>query len=204
MPKPMFQITQVNTQWWFDLWPNRLTHSPGKTSTKRYSPHISICYFLSQLSIKYWVLIFFYIKQLSMLFETVIIQKDHNIPHHAWGFPDSKVHVAHLGPTWVLSAPGGPHVGPMNLVIRLSTTQMCRLHSEHFCPHFHLLSRGRDTKVELIHITWPMPHSKWLKVLQWTIVVGHRFWTPRMYMCSTPTDRCSPALLRLGIEVRQI
>ena len=32
--------------------------------------------------------------------------------------PDSKVHVAHMGPTWVLSAPGGPHVGPMNLAIR--------------------------------------------------------------------------------------
>ena len=31
--------------------------------------------------------------------------------------PDSKVLVAHLGPTWVLSAPGGPHVGPMNLAI---------------------------------------------------------------------------------------
>ena len=23
--------------------------------------------------------------------------------------PDSKVHLAHLGPTWVLSAPVGPH-----------------------------------------------------------------------------------------------
>ena len=32
--------------------------------------------------------------------------------------PDSKVHVANMGPTWVLSAPGGPHVGPMSLVIR--------------------------------------------------------------------------------------
>ena len=32
--------------------------------------------------------------------------------------PDSKVHTANMGPTWVLSAPDGPHVGPMNLVIR--------------------------------------------------------------------------------------
>ena len=31
--------------------------------------------------------------------------------------PDSKVRVANMGPTWILSAPGGPHVGPMNLVI---------------------------------------------------------------------------------------
>ena len=32
--------------------------------------------------------------------------------------PNSKVHGAHMGPTWVLSAPDGPHVGPMNLAIR--------------------------------------------------------------------------------------
>ena len=32
--------------------------------------------------------------------------------------PDSKVHGANMGPTWVLSAPGGPHVGPMDLAIR--------------------------------------------------------------------------------------
>ena len=31
--------------------------------------------------------------------------------------PDSKVHGANMGPTWVLSAPGGPHVGPMNFAI---------------------------------------------------------------------------------------
>ena len=31
--------------------------------------------------------------------------------------PDSKVHGANMGPTCVLSAPGGPHVGPMNLAI---------------------------------------------------------------------------------------
>ena len=31
--------------------------------------------------------------------------------------PDSKVHGANMGPTWVLSAPGGLHVGLMNLAI---------------------------------------------------------------------------------------
>ena len=35
-------------------------------------------------------------------------------------FPDSKVPGANMGPTWVLSAPDGPHVGPMNLAIRVS------------------------------------------------------------------------------------
>ena len=32
--------------------------------------------------------------------------------------PDNKFHVVHMGPTWVLSSPGGPHVGPMNLALR--------------------------------------------------------------------------------------
>ena len=36
---------------------------------------------------------------------------------HLGILPDSKVHGAKMGPTWVLSAPGGPHVGPMNLAI---------------------------------------------------------------------------------------
>ena len=34
-------------------------------------------------------------------------------------YPDSKVHGANMGPTWVLSAPDGHHVGPMNLTIRV-------------------------------------------------------------------------------------
>ena len=33
--------------------------------------------------------------------------------------PDSKVRGANMGPIWVLLAPDGPHVGPMNLVIRV-------------------------------------------------------------------------------------
>ena len=38
--------------------------------------------------------------------------------HKSHSNPDSKVHGANMGPTWVLSAPDGPHVGPMNLAIR--------------------------------------------------------------------------------------
>ena len=32
-------------------------------------------------------------------------------------YHDSKVHGTNIGYTWVLSSPGGPHVGPMNLAI---------------------------------------------------------------------------------------
>ena len=35
----------------------------------------------------------------------------------AFNIPDSKVHGANMGPTWVLSAPDWPHVGPMSPAI---------------------------------------------------------------------------------------
>ena len=35
--------------------------------------------------------------------------------------PDSKVHEANMGPTWVLSAPDGPHVAPYHLKKSLLT-----------------------------------------------------------------------------------
>ena len=40
---------------------------------------------------------------------------------------NSKDHGANMGPTWVLSAPDGPHVGPMNLAIWgvMSSSQFC-------------------------------------------------------------------------------
>ena len=39
--------------------------------------------------------------------------------HGRFAYPDCKIHGANVGPTWVLSAPGGPHVGPINLAIRV-------------------------------------------------------------------------------------
>ena len=35
--------------------------------------------------------------------------------------PDSKFHGANMGPIWGRQNPGGPHVGPMNLAIRVGT-----------------------------------------------------------------------------------
>ena len=40
------------------------------------------------------------------------------LPHTIAAYlPDSTVHGAHIGPTWGRQVPGGPHVGPSNLVI---------------------------------------------------------------------------------------
>ena len=57
--------------------------------------------------------------------------------------PDSKVHWANMGPTWVLSAPDGPYVGPTNLAIRMCYQWM-------YSPHFRIwypnkLSPARST-----------------------------------------------------------
>ena len=43
--------------------------------------------------------------------------KKHPCVYDLQNIPDSKVHGANMGPNWVLSAPDGPHVGPMNLAI---------------------------------------------------------------------------------------
>ena len=50
-----------------------------------------------------------------------------------WGYATlykllgNKVHGANMGPTWVLSAPDGPHVGPMNLAVRVVSTDWCNV-----------------------------------------------------------------------------
>ena len=46
--------------------------------------------------------------------------------------PDSKVHGANMGHTWVLPAPDGPHVGPMNLAIREDKVRTWYQWSGHF------------------------------------------------------------------------
>ena len=70
--------------------PSWFTHSPGKASTKRYSPQIfkgSLLFSLSTANKMKQILcvICFGTKWLSVLFKTVIIQSDdHNVPHYAY------------------------------------------------------------------------------------------------------------------------
>ena len=47
-------------------------------------------------------------------------------------FPDSKVHGANIGPTWVLSDPDGPHVGPMNLAIKVVLVNKDNIKAPHY------------------------------------------------------------------------
>ena len=49
-------------------------------------------------------------------------------------YPDSKVHGANMGPTWVLSAPDGPHIGPMNLAIRVPPSRRAQINTYDTMP----------------------------------------------------------------------
>ena len=70
--------------------PSWFTHSPGKASTKRYSPQIFKGLLLFSLSTankmkQILCVICFDTNWLSVLFKTVIIQSDdHNVPHYAY------------------------------------------------------------------------------------------------------------------------
>ena len=51
------------------------------------------------------------------------LQKMLHVIQKQW-YPDSKDHGTNIGRTWVLSAPDGPHVRPMNLAIRVYIIQL--------------------------------------------------------------------------------
>ena len=70
-----------------------------------------------------------------------------NFKQHRWkarcsnwisieAYTDSKVHRANIGPIWVLSAPDGPHVGPMNFAIRVMTPTARWVQLDHPEPNF--------------------------------------------------------------------
>ena len=61
-----------------------------------------------------------YISWYIWIFFTSTFSSYAGIPWNIIGLriPDSKFHGAHMGSTWVLSAPDGPYVGPINLALR--------------------------------------------------------------------------------------
>ena len=52
---------------------------------------------------------------------------------HTKDYPDSKVNGVYMGPTWVLSALDGPHLGPVNFAIRvISLARQKNIQSLHY------------------------------------------------------------------------
>ena len=90
-------------------------------------------------------------------------------------FPESKVHGANMGPTWVLPSPGGPHVGPINLAARDTNWQDSAPPSEgtqfcHLVLALKLLS-GDPSKsyVMPVSINWTHTHNSHRFTMLWRI-----------------------------------
>ena len=79
---------------------------------------------------------FLYKNQMRVLSWEMIYNNQVHLHHD---IPDSKVHGANMGPTWVLSSPGGPHVGPMNLPIWDGYVYNSRSRTVHHIVRHHLV-----------------------------------------------------------------
>ena len=85
---------------------------------------------------------------------------EHQTKHN----PDSKVHGTNIGPTWVLQAQEGTHVGPMNLAIRegIYTRQLQRNSSK--------CSRGIALSC-IAPVILPVNRGIWFQIWLFTNVV---------------------------------
>ena len=93
------------------LWNKRLT---TYFMTRNHTKHDDIIYPSVLLQITLFIFLFLlhnFCHFCKCCNKCPVCSSDHRIP-------DSKVHGADMEPTWVLSAPDGPHIGPMNLAIR--------------------------------------------------------------------------------------
>ena len=76
-------------------------------------------------------------------------------------YPDSKVHGTNKGPTWVLLAPDGPHVGPMNLAIRVVNSDEMGLG---ICRYYFSI---KDKGMQKVWVTTPAVCSIFPKICTW-------------------------------------
>ena len=67
-------------------------------------------------------------------------------------FTDSKVYEAHMGPTRVLSVPGGPHVGLMNLAIRVFA--LCARQVDRASNNPHLIKYTATVPIAGSYLKW--------------------------------------------------
>ena len=85
----------------------------------------------------------------------------------SWGcsmvsYPDNKVHGANMGPTWVLSAPGGPHIGPMNPAIWVVLQISLRPHGHcHTMPAYNKNMSQNSKYQEVQTLSLSMGSQHW-------------------------------------------
>ena len=107
--------------------------------------------------------------------------------------PDSKVHGANMGPIWGRQDPGGPHVGPMNLVIWVDQYHACWRHITRQIarPWFNIKMHCGDKMTvrssylhNRISYTGKMTSLYW-KSLQdswWLCMISTFFYTPLSFL----------------------
>ena len=61
----------------------------------------------------------------------------------SWTYPNSKVHVANMGPIWGRQDPGGPHVGPMDVVIWVASSPASLIWSNLYYDIFDTLKTSK-------------------------------------------------------------
>ena len=83
------------------VWINDWENNREAGDLKRYRAHCDVTVMSLMLTLEYRLMVLMFCMKL-----TVGIVRD------------SKIHGVNMGPTWVLSAQDGPHVGPMNLATR--------------------------------------------------------------------------------------
>ena len=97
-------------------------------------------------------------------------------------YPDSKVHGANMGPIWVLSAPDGPHIGPMNLAIRVVAIYMTVCMTTWPCVENHARGPFYQHGLTLIPawICNYMPSKVWDEItypfLNFKVISSHTLW----------------------------
>ena len=100
--------------------------------------------------------------------------------NHTSIYLDSKVHEANMGPTWVLLAPEGPHVGPMNLASRVCNdlfhyTQLATsLQTPHSMWNDRMyIQQGKYISISLISMIIDMTTCDMLVLLDQLIVIDN-------------------------------
>ena len=98
--------------------------------------------------------------------------------------PDNKVHGANMGPTWVLSAPDGPHVGPMNLAIRGEEQSHVLKMEQYVCLLHDICMYVLCMITEYIYLYKQTEHAWWEYVNIFPIDIycnGPFYWFKGMY-----------------------
>ena len=99
---------------------------------------------------------------------------------HLRSNPGNRVHGTNMGPTWILSAPHEPHVGPMNLAIREPIKYDEKVNQNTTCHSIRIGIAFLFYRVYILTVNWTYSiHSQLLMfALSWKIWLKSSFISP--------------------------